>query len=86
MIAEGCVRLGDKYGPVYMKHFFSFLTIEKGMLKEGNVLFNNTLNTFHLRLYGSDLFNGQINYIDLSLNLPYITISIITMFHLLTIF
>ena len=22
------------------------------MLKEGNVLFNDTLNTFHLRLYG----------------------------------
>ena len=35
------------------------------MKKEGNVLFNDALNTFYLRLYGmkegNDLFNDALN-------------------------
>ena len=43
-----------------------------GYMKEGNVLFNNALNTFYLRLYGVSqngnvLFNDALNTIYLRL-------------------
>ena len=51
-----------------------------------NTTFKRKLSQFN------NLFNGQIKYylkiytFDLSLNVPYITIYITTMFHILTIF
>ena len=45
------------------------LNIQKGfsIMMEGYVLFNNTLNTFYLRLYGISFFY-QVHYIILTLN------------------
>ena len=40
------------------------LIIYKGLIKEGNILFNNALNTFYLLLYGRErnvLFNNALN-------------------------
>ena len=56
-------QLNSEYVPMSKSYLFSQFVREcVPMSKEGNVLFNDSLNTFYLRLYGVGLPMSKSSY------------------------